>query len=271
MITFIVDLFHPYPEELGDEGAQHDILGTSEASVQLCLHYKNRHRLYYCDDFFQEEKALKWHAADCLSTRNQLSLIDVRQMHDLVPLLEQAKGNVRLIINGQGNIDKTDLREDSIGGLNKEDFSQALDDIMTALKIDGNQRKLSELIIFSCNMARSSAFVASLLSKFNVNSNGLKLVLFKHAITFSNGKLFSFYDDEGSREDTLENLTHHCASIYESNPKENSINNANHVTLSFAAKRSKGEDGVKLTQLEIIHDRGEDDFANRKKSSKLNN
>lgn len=270
MKTFIVDMFHPYPEELGEEGAVHDILGTSESGVQLCLHYKNRYRLYYTDDIVQEEKALEWHAKDKLSTRNQLQLVDVRQLQDHDKAEVQVRGNVRLILNGQGCIDPENSNQDAIGGLNHEDFIQALDDILNALHIDGKQQVLSELIIFSCKMARSRTFVDSLLSRFKDNTNGLKLVLFKHAIAFSNGKLFSFYDDDVSREDTLENLTYDCASIYQYNHKENIVNNANHATLSFAAKRSKGEDGVKLAQLEIIHDRDDDDFANRKRNTKLN-
>ena len=268
MITFIVDLFHPYPEELGNEGAEHDILGTSEASVQLGLHYNNQYRLYYCEDIVQEERALQWHAADHLSTRNRISLVDVRQMNDLDCALNQANGNVRLIINGQGYIDPTNLNQDAIGGLKTEEFSQALDDIMTALKIDGKRGKLAELIIFSCNMARSESFVSLLLSKFNDYDHPLKMVLFKHMISFSRGRVISFFDHGGTTEDTLENLSHQAASIYQSNPKENRINQTDYATLSFAAKRSKGQDGVKVTQREIIHDLYDNEFAIRKKNFK---
>jgi hypothetical protein len=258
MITFIVDLFHPYPEDLGDKGAAHDILGTSESGVQLSLHYKKTYRLYYCEDIVQEERAIKWHLNDLYSTQNQLTLLDVCRINDLAPELNQAQGNIRLIINGQGCIDPV-TNNDTVGGLNAEDFSDALDTIMAALKINGKKRQLAELVVFSCKMAHSNSFVSLLQSKFQNEREPFKLVLFKHIISFSQDKLFSFFDEVGSREDTLENLSFDCASVFQSDPKENRID-VGYSPLSIITKRSKTEANINVTQRSVIDERKDEDL-----------
>ncbi|HRE31482.1 MAG TPA: hypothetical protein PLD88_05845, partial [Candidatus Berkiella sp.] len=61
MQTIIVDLFHSYPDDLDRLNVEHDIIGTSEAGISLCLHYGSKYRFYVCEDYEHEERVTKWH------------------------------------------------------------------------------------------------------------------------------------------------------------------------------------------------------------------
>ncbi len=244
MLTFIVDLFHPEPEEIGEEAALHDIVGTSEASVQLCLYYKNRYRLYYCQDLEQESKAIQWHDNDDVATNHKLLFTDICDVNGVPPDLIEQSGNVRLIINGQGDIDLSGESVDHIGGLNIEDFLEALDKIMNALKINGRSRKLSELIVFSCAMAQSTVFTHSISSVFNNMHDSPNIIFFKNVITFMRGHLMSFFDDGMIVEEKIECLSPSTALIFKSTDSRKRKNNENILSFQRLFKRAKMEEVV---------------------------
>lgn len=222
MQTLIVDLFHPYPDQIGSDNAEHDIIGTSESGVNLCVHFGNKYRFYYCQDVHQELSALDWHANDPLSNSIQLEMRDV---DGAPPKLTSVHDDIRLIINGQGYISKIP-QEDTIGGLNTDEFMQAIDEIFESLHIDGPNRRLVELVISSCSMARSNVFVGELSKKFLNHPGAIKVVLFKEMISFSSGEYISFFENGKVVSQPLTHLTDETSLTFNLgiNPKKRNNN-----------------------------------------------
>lgn len=201
--TIIIDLFHPNPEDLGPEGAEHDIMATSESGVNFTIFFKKKHRLYYCEDVEHETNILKWHEQDQVSQKNNLSLVDAQNLETiLVCIKKQLNGPVQLILNGQGNL-ASDLNEqDTIAGYNCEDFIEIVDKFIDLFDLKNKQHPLYELVISSCSMAKSAVFVKDLTDTFQNFICPLEIILFKEMIAFSqNGEFTSFFEEGGFKMD----------------------------------------------------------------------
>lgn len=208
MLTIIVDLFHPYPEDIGEDAAEHDVLATSEIGVHYCLHFGHKHRFFYCDDIAQERSIKAWHENDSISQSKQLRLLDVQDKDCIPSYISEFSGNIRLIINGQGNIGKTEEDSDEVAGYDPESFIETLNTILEKLNIQSQERILSELIISSCYMARSNTLKKELGKKFSQSNHPIKITLFKEMINFCrDGTIISFFDAGETKTQSLYALT----------------------------------------------------------------
>lgn len=208
MKTFIVDLFHPAPEEIGDEAATHDIVGTSEPGVAFSQYYGNHFRLYYCEDVDQELKVKAWHENDGVSRRLNLKLNDINDIDGIPSDIIGDKTTVRVIINGQGFISDSTEHCDTIGGLNSAEFMATLESILQKLKINKDHHKMVELVISSCRMSRSADFVSALNRYFCDYDNELRVILFPEVLSFnSRGEFVFFLDNHTHKVQRLETLT----------------------------------------------------------------
>lgn len=212
MLTIVIDLFHSLPDELSPVDRLHDITGTSEAGINLCLHYRSPYRFYICEDVEHETNVQKWHADCSLAATNHIVLLSD---NDEVPdELLRYQGNIRFIINGQGQLaDGAIDDEDAIAGFDAKEFMKLVKNFMKRFKIDNNTRQLKELIIHSCQMGKSQQLVKALTAKFSTSTHDLKIILFKEIITFSAGKIISFLNEGDFKTHSLEALTPDVATI----------------------------------------------------------
>lgn len=227
--TIIIDLFHPNPEDLGQAGAEHDVLATSESGVGFALYFKKTHRFYFCDDIDHETNIIEWHDQDTISQKNNLSIADVQNLEEiLVSIKKELKGPVRLILNGQGNLASNPAEEDTIAGYNSKEFIEIVDKLIDLFDLTNKECPLFELIISSCSMAKSAVFVQKLTDKYADFIHSLEIILFKEMITFSrNGEFTSFFEKGGFKVDTFglfsRETTHSifCPSVLKITEKEN--------------------------------------------------
>lgn len=227
--TIIIDLFHPNPEDLGAEGAEHDILATSESGVNFALYFKKAYRLYYCEDLEHETSILEWHCNDGISQKNNLSFFDAQSLQDILATIKQElKGPVRLILNGQGNLASNPSEQDTIAGYNSEEFIEIVDNFINLFNLKSKECSLFELVISSCNMANSIDFVQALTNKYSDFIHSLEIILFKEMITFSrSGEFTSFFKKGGFKTDTFNlfsaetTLSIFCPPVLKVTEKEN--------------------------------------------------
>lgn len=227
--TIIIDLFHPNPEDLGSDGAEHDILATSESGVSFALYFNKSQRLYYCEDLEHETNIIEWHNQDTLSKKNNLLLCDVQNLEDfLVSIKQELKGPVRLILNGQGNLANNPDEQDTIAGYNSEEFIEIIDKLIDLFDLKNKAHTLYELVISSCNMGNSTDFVQALTNKYSDFIPSLEIILFKEMITFSrNGEFTSFFKKGGFKTDIFNlfsaetTLSIFCPPILKVTEKEN--------------------------------------------------
>lgn len=227
--TLIIDLFHPNPEDLGPEGAEHDITATSESGVSFALYFHKTQRLYYCEDVDHETNIIAWHDNDSVSQKNNLSLADAQNLEDILDSIKkELKGPVRLILNGQGNLAISPAEQDTIAGYNSKEFIDIVDNFIDLFDLKNKAHPLTELVISSCSMAKSAIFVQDLNDKFNNFIHSLEIILFKEMITFSkNGEFTSFFEKSGFKIDTFglfspeTTLSIFCPSVLKLTEKEN--------------------------------------------------
>ncbi|MBS0286652.1 MAG: hypothetical protein JSR17_05110 [Proteobacteria bacterium] len=251
MKTFIVDLFHCNPDDLGQEAATHDILGTSESGVAFAQYYGHDYRLYSCEDTDHELNVQDWHEQDKVSSRLRLKLIDINDFDGLPESLTQGQCKVRLILNGQGFIADSSEGSDAIAGLNSGEFIETLKNILAKLNINKKNHQMVELIISACTMARSTDFVNTLYGHFADYENELKIILFKEVLSFDRrGQYCSFLDDGGYKAQSLEELTPDTALILQCGQSKENIFERK-MPLNFKFKTLAPEPYFSETQQDI--------------------
>ncbi|MCS5711537.1 hypothetical protein [Candidatus Berkiella aquae] len=210
MQTIIVDLFHVYPDELNMINVKHDIIGTSEAGINLCLHFGSKYRFYVCEDYVHEKNVTKWHVQNLLAQRNGIKLLT--DYDDVPSEIIEPEGEVRLIVNGQAFRGDAD-NNDKIAGYDTDEYIDVLNELLKRFHINNTSRKLKELVIFSCGMAKSTQFTNALTERFIKHPNDMKIIQFKEMITFSGGEIISFFENGDVKSCSLDNLSDDASAI----------------------------------------------------------